>query len=80
MSDRTSECPVCAARAPDTGPCEWCRAGEPVPECPTCRESGPEGQTLLFATTEVTAATCQDCRDWIRDMQALGIGYPRRSR
>ena len=70
---------MCASRAPDAGPCEWCRVGAPVPECPTCRESGPEGQSLLFATTAITAATCRECRDWMRSLAALEITYPRQS-
>ena len=52
MSDQTQDCPECARRAADTDRCDWCRAGVPRPECPTCRESGPEGQTLLFATMD----------------------------
>ena len=79
MSDQTQDCPECARRAADTGPCDWCRVGVPLPECPTCRESGPEGQTLLFATMTITEATCRDCRDWIRSMEALELGYPRQA-
>ena len=50
-----------------------------MPACPTCRESGPEGQTLMFATMAIVEATCSDCRDWIRSMEALELGYPRQS-
>ena len=59
MSYQTPGCPVCATRLPDAGPCEWCRSGVPVPACRTCRESGPEGQTLMFATMAITEATCK---------------------
>ena len=47
-----------------------------MPACPTCRESGPEGQTLMFATMAITEASCSECRDWIRSMEALELGYP----
>ena len=50
-----------------------------MPACPTCRESGPEGQTLMFATMAITEATCGECRDWIRSMEALELGYPHQS-
>ena len=80
MSDQTQDCPECGRRAADMDrPCDWCRAALPLPDCPTCRESGPEGQTLMFATMEITEATCSDCRDWIRSMEALELGYPRQS-
>ena len=34
---------------------------------------------LLFATMVITDATCRDCRDWIRSMEAMETGYPRQS-
>ena len=81
LSDQAQACPECARRADAAGlPCDWCRAGLPLPDCPTCRESGPEGQTLMFATMEVTEATCSDCRDWISAMEALELGYPKQPR
>ena len=32
---------------------------------------------LMFATMAITEATCRDCRDWIKTMEALELGYPR---